>query len=469
MLATNPTDKEHNTMKTIDTLVEEISGGLVLPDSSDYDDSRSVWNGMIDKRPAVIARCKNVTDIAKAIKYGRAEGIPIAIRGNGHNIAGSAVCDEGIVIDLSTMKTIRVDPEARRACVEPGASLADLDAATAAYGLATPTGINSTTGIAGLTLGGGFGWLSRKFGMTCDNLVAADLVNADGELLRASAEENPDLLWALRGGGGNFGVVTQFEFELHRVGPDVLCGVIAFPGEQARQVYERFRAYTATLPDEFAVWSVLRKAPPLPFLKEQDHGRLALLLPMCYCGEPEAGEKLVAPIREFGDALGEHIGVQPFVNWQQAFDPLLTAGARNYWKSHNFTDLPDGAIDAVIRFGNSLPSPECEIFLAQMGGQTSRVPSDATAYSHRDTQYVLNVHCRWRNPADDAHCVAWAREFFAATAPFARGGVYSNFLSADETDRVTAAYGGNYERLEKIKARFDPENIFRNNINIKPA
>ncbi len=456
-------------MNTVETLKDEISGGLILPGSSDYDESRSVWNGMIDKRPALIARCNNASDIARAIRYGREEGIPIAIRGNGHNIAGSAVCDEGIVIDLSGMKAIRVDPEARRAYVEPGVNLRELDEATALYGLATPTGINSTTGIAGLTLGGGFGWLSRKFGMTVDNLVAVDLVNAEGELIRASADENSDLLWALRGGGGNFGVVTQFEFQLHKVGPDVLCGVIAFPGEQARQVYEHFRAYTATLPDEFAVWSVLRKAPPLPFLEEEDHGRLALLLPMCYCGKPEDGEKLVERIRGFGDVLGQHVGVQPFVNWQQAFDPLLTEGARNYWKSHNFTDLPDGAIDAVIRFGNSLPSPECEIFLAQLGGQTSRVPADATAYSHRDTQYVLNVHCRWRDSADDSRCVAWAREFFEATAPFARGGVYSNFMSADETERVSEAFGGNYERLEKIKARFDPENIFRNNINIKPA
>ena len=469
MLTKSSVLEKRITMKTIDTLKEEISGGLVLPSSSDYDESRSVWNGMIDKRPAVIARCNNATDVARAIKFGREEGIPIAIRGNGHNIAGSAVCEGGIVIDLSAMKAIRVDPDLRRAYVEPGLTLGELDAATAARGLATPTGINSTTGIAGLTLGGGFGWLSRKLGMTVDNLVSAEVVTADGDLLRASADENPDLLWALRGGGGNFGVVTQFEFGLHKVGPDVLCGVIAFPGEQARQVYERFRAYAATLPDEFALWSVLRKAPPLPFLKEHDHGRLALLLPMCFCGEPEAGEKFVEPIRGFGNVLGEHVAVQPFVNWQQAFDPLLTAGSRNYWKSHNFADLPDGAFDAMVRFGDSLPTPECEIFLAQLGGQTARVPSDATAYSHRDTQYVLNVHCRWQDPADDSRCVAWAREFFAATAPFARGGVYSNFMSADETDRVSAAFGGNYERLEKIKARFDPENIFRNNINIQPA
>lgn len=456
-------------MNKVERLKEEISGGLVLPDSSSYDEARTVWNGMIDKHPAVIARCGNSTDVLRAVKYGREEGIPIAIRGNGHNIAGSAVCDEGIVIDLSAMKAIRIDPEKRRAYVEPGVTLGELDAATAAYDLATPTGINSTTGIAGLTLGGGFGWLSRKFGMTVDNLVAAEVVTADGELLRASANENPDLLWALQGGGGNFGVVTKFEFALHKVGPDLLCGVIAFPGDQARQVYEQFRAYTATLPDEFALWAVLRKAPPLPFLKEEDHGRLSLLLPMCFCGDSATGEKLVEPIREFGDVLGEHVGVQPFVNWQQAFDPLLTKGARNYWKSHNFTELPDGAIDTVIHFGNNLPTPECEIFLAQLGGQTSQVPSDATAYSHRDTQYVLNVHCRWQDPADDARCIAWARDFFSATAPFARGGVYSNFMSADETERVSAAFGSNYELLEKLKARFDPENVFRNNINIKPA
>jgi FAD/FMN-containing dehydrogenase len=424
---------------------------------------------MIDKRPAIIARCENAADVTAAVNYGRDHSLSIAIHGNGHNIAGNALCDDGIVIDVSPMNSVQVDPATRRALVGPGATLGDLDAATAEHGLATPTGINSTTGIAGLTLGGGFGWLSRKYGLTADNLLAAELVTASGESIRASEDENPDLLWALRGGGGNFGVVTQFEFQLHPVGPDLLSGVIAFSADQAGQVYRRYREYAAGTPDELAVWSVLRAAPPLPFLEAEDHGKLVLLMPLCYCGDPGEGEKLIAPVRDFGDVIGEHVGVQPFAAWQQAFDPLLTEGARNYWKSHNFVELSDGALDAVIEYGSRMPSPECEIFFGQLGGKTSRVAPDATAYAHRDAQFVLNVHGRWHDPADDDRCTAWTREVFEATAPFASAGVYTNFMSADETGRAPAAFGSNLARLAEIKGKFDPDNLFRINTNVRPA
>lgn len=455
-------------MNAIESLKGKIRGDLVLPECDGYDLTRAVWNGMIDKRPAGIARCLDADDVSVAVQHGRESGLPVSIRGNGHNIAGSGVCDDGLVIDLSEMNAIRIDPEGRRASVEPGATLGDIDAATAPHGLALPVGINSTTGISGLTLGGGYGWLTRKHGMTIDNLLSAEVVTAAGEKVRASAEENEDLFWALRGGGGNFGVVTRFEFKLHPVGPEVLAGVLAFPAEEARQVYSNFRAYSPEMPEELAVWPVLRHAPPLPFLKEEDHGRLVLLLPFCYCGDAGDGARFVAPLRDGGSVIGEGVGVQPFAGWQQAFDPLLTEGARNYWKSHNFRELSDDAIETILEFGRTLPTMECEIFLAQCDGAASRVAPDATAYAHRDSNFLLNVHGRWRDAADDERVVAWAREFYRKMAPFASGSVYSNFMAADEGDRVAAAYGMNYARLAGIKAKYDPANLFRNNTNIVP-
>jgi FAD/FMN-containing dehydrogenase len=424
---------------------------------------------MIDKRPAIIARCATAADVQRAVKFAKENGLVLAVRGGGHNIAGSALCDDGIVIDLSQMKAITVDPEKRRATVEGGASLADLDAATQAHGLATPLGINSTTGVAGLTLGGGFGWLSRKLGMTVDNLELAEMVTAAGEVVRASATENPDLFWALRGGGGNFGVVTRFEFRLHPVGPNVLSGLIVYPFASAKSVLQQYREFMAKAPDELSVWTVLRQAPPLPFLPESVHGKEVVVLALIYAGDPKAGEPLIAPLRKFGTPVGEHVGVQPYVAWQQAFDPLLTPGARNYWKSHNFTTLQDGLLDAVIEYVGKLPSPECEIFFGAIGAATTRTAPEATAYAHRDAQYVMNVHGRWREAADDRRCMTWARDYFKASAPFASGGVYVNFLTADETDRVRSAYGPNFDRLAKVKRKYDPENLFRTNQNIEPS
>lgn len=389
--------------------------------------------------------------------------------GGGHNIAGNAVCDDGLMIDLSPMNGVQVDPATRRASVGPGCTLADVDAAVQSHGLATPLGINSTTGVAGLTLGGGFGWLSRKFGMTIDNLIAAEVVTADGRLLHASDAEHADLFWGLRGGGGNFGIVTRFEFQLHTIGPDVLSGLIVFPFDQAKPVITQFARFTETMPDELSVWMVTRKAPPLPFLPAEAHGKEMVALALCYAGDPREGEKLVAPLRGFGTVLGEHVGVQPYVAWQQAFDPLLTKGARNYWKSHNFARLSDGAIDAIIEYAGKLPSPQCEIFIGTIGGQTARVSPEAMAYSSRDAHYVMNVHGRWESADEDAHCIAWAREFFAASQPFASSGAYINFLTQDETDRISFAYGATYDRLVALKKKYDPANFFRMNQNIKPV
>ncbi|WP_292875104.1 FAD-binding oxidoreductase [Nostoc sp. NMS1] len=423
---------------------------------------------MIDRRPAVIVQCAEADDIPHVITFARENGLEISIRGAGHNIAGNAVCDNGVMIDLSTMTNVRIDAQKRRAYVEPGATLGNFDSSAQVHGLATPVGVNSTTGIAGLTLGGGFGWLTRKYGMTIDNLISAEVITADGNKIRTSENENADLFWAIRGGGGNFGIVTEFEFALHPVGPEILAGLIVFPFSQAKQVLTQYRQFAESAPEELNVWVVLRKAPPLPFLPENVHGKEVIVLSVFYVGDIVEGEKLIKPLRSFGDAYGEHIGVQPYVEWQQTFDPLLTRGARNYWKSHNFTELRDGVLDAIAEFAGKLPSPQCEIFIGLIAGASNRVSADATAYYNRDAKFVLNVHGRWDDVAHDEICTAWAREFFQASAPYASAGGYVNFMTEEEGDRVVAAYGSNYDRLVQIKKRYDPENIFHLNQNIKP-
>ena len=445
-----------------------IEGRVLVPGGPGYEDARQIWNGMIDRRPAAIVQCASAEDVPPAIRFARAHDLEISIRGAGHNIAGNALCDDGLTIDFSNMKAVRVDAGKKLAYVQPGATLADLDEATQKHGLATPVGINSTTGIAGLTLGGGFGWLTRKYGMTIDNLVSADVVTADGKKLHASESENADLFWALRGGGGNFGVVTEFEFRLFDVGPEIFAGLMVFPFRQAKQILQKYREFVNTAPEELNVWVVLRQAPPLPFLPPDVHGKEVVVLPVFYSGPAAEAEKLIAPLRQFGDAHGEHLGVQPYVAWQKAFDPLLTAGARNYWKSHNFTQLADGALESVIEYAGKLPSPQCEIFIGLIAGAPNRVAAQAMAYGHRDAKFVLNVHGRWDEARDDAKCIGWAREFFQKSAPFASSGAYVNFMTAEEGDRIAAAYGRNYDRLAQIKKRYDPENVFHMNQNIKP-
>ncbi|MBC7971336.1 MAG: FAD-binding oxidoreductase [Verrucomicrobia bacterium] len=454
--------------KTIEQLKTSVKGHVVLPDDPRYDEVREIWNAMIDRKPAVIVQCAEADDVAQAIAFARENKLELSIRGAGHNIAGNAVCDNGVMIDLSTMTNVRIDAQKRRAYVEPGATLADFDQAAQVHGLATPVGINSTTGIAGLTLGGGFGWLTRKYGLTIDNLVSAAVITADGNKFRTGETENADLFWALRGGGGNFGVVTEFEFALHPVGPEVLAGLLVFPLSQANQVLTQYRKFAESAPEELNVWVVLRKAPPLPFLPETVHGKEVIVLAVFYIGDLAEGERLIEPLRSFGDAYGEHIGTQPYVQWQQAFDPLLTRGARNYWKSHNFIELHDGALAAIVEFAGKLPSPQCEIFIGCIAGASNRVSAEATAYYHRDAKFVLNVHGRWDDAEQDEMGIAWAREFFQASAPYASAGAYVNFMTEEEGDRVTAAYGSNYDRLVQIKQWYDPKNIFHLNQNIRP-
>jgi len=445
-----------------------LAGELILPPDEGYDDARTVWNAMIDRRPAMIVRCASTDDVVRAVNYARDFGLLVSVRGGGHNVAGSALNDGGMVIDLSRMKAVSVDSVGKRVVVQPGALLSDVDAATQVHGLATPLGINSTTGVAGLTLGGGFGWLSRKHGMTIDNLVSAEVVTANGEIVLANTRDHADLFWALRGGSGNFGVVTRFEFALHDVGPNLLSGLIVYPMSEAKSVLRQYRAFATAAPDELSVWTVLRDAPPLPFLPGHVHGTGIVVLAFLYAGDPSHGEALIDPLRRMGTVLGAHVGVQPYAAWQQAFDPLLAAGARNYWKSNNFATLADGLFDAMIDASTSLPSEHCEILLAALGGAASRPARDTTAYAHRDAQFVINVHSRWDHPEEDERCIAWARAFHDAATPFATGGVYVNFLSSDERGRVRAAYGPNYDRLARVKRSYDPKNLFRVNQNILP-
>ncbi|HEY8256419.1 MAG TPA: FAD-binding oxidoreductase [Gemmatimonadales bacterium] len=453
----------------IDALTASLSGGVHLPSSREFDEACTIWNAMIDRRPGLVVRCTSASDVSHAIRFARRHDLLVAIRGGGHNIAGNALCDGGIMLDLSPMKSVEIDPAARTARVGGGATLADFDTAAQAHALATPLGINSTTGVAGLTLGGGFGWLSRRFGLTIDNLISAEVVLANGNLVRASASESADLFWAIRGGGGNFGVVTSFEFRLHPVGPEVLSGMVIHPLDAARDTLRFLRDFLPTTPEEFVCWFVMRKAPPLPFLPPEWHGKEILALAMCHSGDLKEGERIAAPLRQFGKPIADVVAPHPYTAWQTILDPLLTPGARNYWKSHDFAEITDGLIDAMIDAARKLPDPSTEIAFAQLGGAVSRVPGDATAYSHRDGQFVMNVHGRWEDPAKDAACIGWARDLFKATAPFATGAVYVNFLTQEEGDRVRAAYGRNYERLGAIKNRYDPSNLFRVNQNIRPV
>jgi FAD/FMN-containing dehydrogenase len=446
-----------------------LRGPLLRPGEPDYDRARAIWNAMIDKRPDLIAHCLGTADVMAAVSFARDNDLPLAIRAGGHNIAGNALCDDGLVIDLTGMRSVHVDPDARIAYVDGGATLGDFDHEAQAFGLATPLGINSTTGVAGLTLGGGFGWLSRMYGLTVDKLIGAEIVTADGRRRHIGPQQEPDLFWAIRGGGGNFGVVTNFEFALEPVGPLVTAGLIVFPAEQGREVLMQYRDMVNTLPDEAAVWAVLRKAPPLPFLPAEVHGQDIVALAVFSPLAAEVALPMFDPIRRFGRVLGEHVGEMPYTAWQQIFDPLLAPGARNYWKSHNFARLSDEAIDVVLRYAGSVPTPQTEIFLGLIGGQANALPTAATAYPHRNVLYAMNVHGRWTDPLDDARCIAWSREFFAAAAAYAAGSVYINFLTQDEGSRIREAYGGNYDRLVQVKKRYDPRNLFRFNHNIPPS
>jgi len=453
----------------LEAFAAQIGGGVIGMADAAYEEARKVWNGMVDRRPALIARCMNDADVQAAVRFAAAHRMLLSVRGGGHHIAGNAVAEGGLVIDMSGMRGVKVDADRRIARVEPGALLSDFDREAQAHGLAVPLGINSTTGVAGLTLGGGFGWLTRRHGLAIDNLRSVRIVTADGQLRNASAESEPELFWAVRGGGGNFGVVTDFEFNLHPVGPEVYAGLVVYPFDQARRVLRAWRDFTEKAPEELSVWVVMRQAPPLPFLPEAVHGREVVILALMWCGDPAAGEQAVAPVLRFGEPAGTALGPTPYAGFQTAFDPLLAPGARNYWKSNNFSRLSDAAIDMLIENVGRLPGPACEIFVAQLGGAMSRVPADATAFVGRDAAYIMNVHGRWSDPAEDDTVRDWARRVFKEAAPHATASGYVNFLTEDEAGRVADSYGMNYARLQAAKQHYDPDNLFRMNLNIAPA
>nr|WP_235728482.1 FAD-binding oxidoreductase [Halosimplex carlsbadense] len=423
---------------------------------------------MVDKHPALIAQCAGPADVISAVTFAKEQNIPVSVKGGGHNIAGRAVEDDALLIDLSPMKSVRVDPDAKTARVEPGVVLNELDHETQAFGLATPVGYNSTTGIAGLTLGGGWGWLSRKHGLTVDNLLSVDIVTAQGELVHASEAENEDLFWGLRGGGGNFGIVTSFEFQLHEVGPTVLSGPIVYPFDDAEVVLSGYREFAASAPNDATVWCVIRHAPPLPFIPEEWHGRKVVILATFYAGDMEEGEAVLQPIRDVGAPIADAVGPHPYTGWQQAFDGLAPAGNRHYWKSHNFDELTDGMIETFIEYGKTIPTPETEIAIPHLGGAMNEKPVGATAYPHRDFEFTMVLHTQWMDSEQDEECITWTREMHEAMAPHATGGVYANFVPEEVGDQQ-AAYGENYDRLVEVKNEWDPENVFRLNHNVEPT
>jgi FAD/FMN-containing dehydrogenase len=447
---------------------DRLHGSVLQPGDGGYDEARTVFNAMIDKYPSYVAKCTGAADVMAAVEFARDTGIPLSVKGGGHNFAGTAVVDDGLVIDCSPMDSVRVDPDARRAWVGPGATWADVDHETQAFGLATTGGIVSDTGVAGLTLGGGQGYLARKHGLTVDNLVGADVVTADGELVHASASENEDLFWALRGGGGNFGVVTSFEFDLHPVGPEVLGGPVFHPYADAREALEFYREFTADAPDDLACYGLFARVPPEEPFPEAYQGEPAFAFAVCYAGPVDAGEEVLAPLRAFGDPIVDAVQPMPYAALQSAFDDGSPEGHRWYSKAHYLRDIPDGAIDAMLEYTDPFPGPLTQVALEPLGGAMGRIDADATAFAHRDARYSFGIWPGWADPDRDEELIAWAREFHEAMAPYADG-VYANYLDRDEGDRVETAYGDNYDRLAEVKAEWDPGNLFDSNQNVAPS
>ena len=457
---------------TVSELEGTLSGTVVRPGDKDYDEARMVWNHAIDKKPALIVRATSTEDVVKAVRFATSEGLPIAVRGGAHSIAGFSTCDEGVVIDLAAMNTVEVDAKKQRAVTGGGTKWVDFDAATQQHGLATTGGLISSTGVGGFALGGGIGHLVRKYGLTLDNLLSVEMVTADGSVVHASEKDNSELFWALRGGGGNFGVVTKFELALHPVGPTVLGGALFFPGDEAEQVMTGWRSFIQDAPDELSTVMNLTTAPPAPFLPEDWHFKKTAVVIACWAGDPADGEDVVKPLRTLGTPFADLLGPIPYVALQQLVDALWEPGAANYFTSAFLNELPDAAIATYADYHAKSPDlpVQAELHIHHLGGAMGRVPGDATAFTNRTSPYLINCIARTPDPSDLATHVKWARGARDAMSKYGDGEMYVNFTGEADGDKVKAAYSPDmYARLQKVKDTYDPQNVFRYNQNIKPS
>jgi FAD/FMN-containing dehydrogenase len=453
----------------VQELREAVRGEILEPGDGGYEEGCRIWNGMHDgRRPALIVRCTGAADVIAAVGFARSNDLTMAVRGGAHSVAGFSTCDDGIVIDLSPMRTVRVDPGARRAYVGGGAVWADVDHEAQAHGLATTGGLISTTGVGGFTLGGGIGWLMRRYGLACDNLVGADVVTADGRLVRASESENPDLLWGLRGGGGNFGIVTQFELALHPVGPIVYAGPIFYPAEADADLLRLFREWSPAAADDVTGFISLTTAPPLPVIPEAWHGKKVAIFIAVSAGPVEEGETHVRQFRQVAEPIADLLGPMPYKVIQTLIDPLWVKGIHSYFKATNLARLDDGLIDALSELHVAAPGPQCEIHLHQMGGAVARVGEGETAFAERTMPFVLNAVTGWHDPAVTEAHIDWARAVIATAADASTGRAYVNFLG--DADAARSSYGAEtYARLAALKDQYDPTNVFRLNQNVEPA
>lgn len=467
MISTTPRTELDRT--TIDELRPRLRGPLLAAGDPGYDDARLIWNAMIDRRPGAIARCLGVADILASVQFARERGLMLSIKGGGHNISGLAVCDGGLMIDLSLMRGVFVDPSARVAHAQPGCLLGDVDRETQVHGLAAVLGFVSNTGAAGLTVGGGFGYLTRRFGWTSDNVLSLDVVTADGRVVRASEQENVDLFWGLRGGGGNFGVVTNFDYRLYPVGPEIVAGAIAWRGEDAPKVLDMWRTLVESAPPELVVVAGLRNAPPAPWIAKEIHGKPIVALFVCHTGSVADGEKLLAPIKKFGSPVGDVVQRRPYVSQQNLLDATQPKGRRYYWKSEYLSTLEPEMIDKAIEYAGRIRSPHSAILIFPLEGALNKLPDDHSAVGNRDAAFVLNITASWEKAEDDAANIEWARAAWRDMRRFSTGGTYVNFLTEEEgDDRIKAAYGKNHARLVELKTTWDPTNLFRLNKNIAP-
>ncbi len=454
----------------LDELENQIRGELITSQSKIYDEARTVWNGLIDKTPALVVRCMNTGDVVDTLNFARENNLLVAVRSGGHNVAGNAVCDDGIVIDLSEMKGIHVDPETRTARVQPGADWGDVDKETQLHGLVTPGGQVSITGVAGLTLGGGMGYLRRKWGLTCDNLISAEIVTAEGEVITASADKNEDLFWAIRGGGGNFGVVTSFEFQLHPLGPEIYGALTIYPFDDATSVLRKWRDFALNAPKEVTCDAHIWGMPPLPGVPEEMHWAPVVIIAGMYAGPVDEGKQLLQPAAELGTPIEDMSGPRPYVEMQSDLDPLFADGQLYYWKSLFSDSLNDVLIDEIVAHAAEKPSKKCLFALRTLGGAMSEVPEEATAYGNRDAMFNISIDNTWQDHSKTDDMIAWTRSAWSSLHEKTDGGVYVNFAGfGEEKDKLSQAiHGKNYERLQKVKSKYDPDNFFRMNQNITP-